>query len=304
MADELVPIMMGAPRWVPELDAAVPLLQRVFLAEKYLAFRLSYGHVDPREAGVGNLVNCGAAMYMAPVGVVNPGEPAAAYAEAIDMAGAHQSSFGREAAGVFAACVAAAVAPGATVASVVAAARAVAHDGTAAAIAAVLDAVAGVPVPADEAAERAVLRAVRAAVAPYDTVGSEAYRQPCLDARRPSRTKSIEELPVALGLLAAHAGDYRTTVLAAVNYGRDADSIAGMAGAIAAGLGGSTAVPTEWLDQIEAASKLDIRDTGRLLGEAATAIVERDVERTRARAARLVEYNTGEDPNDEETPCA
>ncbi|MGW1619192.1 hypothetical protein, partial [Streptomyces sp. NPDC002172] len=31
-------------------------------AEKWLAARLHYGHVDPREAGVGNIVNCGAAM--------------------------------------------------------------------------------------------------------------------------------------------------------------------------------------------------------------------------------------------------
>ncbi len=62
----------------------------------------------------GNIVNCGAAMYMAPVGLVNAANPAAAYAEALDVAGAHQSSYGREAAGVFAAAVAAACVPGAT----------------------------------------------------------------------------------------------------------------------------------------------------------------------------------------------
>ena len=49
--------------------------------------RLHYGHVDPREAGVGNIVNCGAAMYMAPVGIANAGDPDGAYAEAIDIAG-------------------------------------------------------------------------------------------------------------------------------------------------------------------------------------------------------------------------
>ena len=84
----------------------------MFLAEKWLVARLHYGHVDPREAGVGNIVNCGAAMYMAPVGIVNAGDPAGAYAEAIELAGAHQSSYGREAAGVFAAAVAAAMRPG------------------------------------------------------------------------------------------------------------------------------------------------------------------------------------------------
>ncbi|MCZ9339399.1 ADP-ribosylglycohydrolase family protein, partial [Streptomyces sp. TRM76130] len=102
----------------------------IFLAEKWLVTRLHYGHVDPREAGVGNNVNCGAAMYMAPVGLVNAANPAGAYAEALDIAGAHQSSYGRRAAGVLAAAVAAACAPGATPASVVDACLSLAKDGT------------------------------------------------------------------------------------------------------------------------------------------------------------------------------
>ncbi|MGV9254669.1 ADP-ribosylglycohydrolase family protein, partial [Streptomyces sp. NPDC003697] len=108
VAGHLVPDLMTNPRWIPELEAEALPLQRIFLAEKWLVARLHYGHVDPREAGVGNIVNCGAAMYMAPVGLVNAANPAAAYAEALDVAGAHQSSYGREAAGVQAAAVAAA----------------------------------------------------------------------------------------------------------------------------------------------------------------------------------------------------
>ena len=121
VASDLVPIMIGEPRWIPELEQEALILQRVFLAEKWIVAKLHYGHADPREAGVGNIVNCGATMYMAPVGLVNIGDPDAAYAEAIDLAGAHQSSYGREAAGVFAAAVAAAAAPDATVADVMAA---------------------------------------------------------------------------------------------------------------------------------------------------------------------------------------
>ena len=78
------------------------------------------------------------AMYIAPVGIANAGDPRGAYDEAIDLTGAHQSSYGREAAGVFAAMVAASVAPGATVDDVVHAALDVAHDGTAAALQAVV----------------------------------------------------------------------------------------------------------------------------------------------------------------------
>lgn len=288
VAEDLVPLMIGEPRWIPELEDEALILQRVFLAEKWIVARLHYGHVDPREAGVGNVVNCGAAMYMAPVGLANAGDPRGAYAEAIDVAGAHQSSYGREAAGVFAAMVAASVAPGARVDDVVQAALDVAHDGTAAALRAVVDAAAGREVPTDDDGERELARVIRDAVAPFDSVGPE-YRQMSMDARRPSRTKSIEELPAALGFVVGHRGDYRGAVLGAVNYGRDADSIAVMAGAVCAGLGGRGVVPTEWLDEIERASRMDIRATGRLMAESAREILRADEERARARAAALAD---------------
>ncbi|MFE4465930.1 ADP-ribosylglycohydrolase family protein [Oerskovia sp. NPDC056781] len=289
VAEDLVPLMIGEPRWIPELESTALLLQRVFLAEKWIVARLHYGHVDPREAGVGNIVNCGAAMYVAPVGLANAGDPRGAYAEAIDLTGAHQASYGREAAGVFAAMVAAAVAPGASVEDVVAAALDVAHDGTLAALRAVVDAFDGwTTVPTTDEEERALARKVREVVAPFDSVGPE-YRQMSMDARRPSRTKAIEELPAALGFVLGHRGDFRGAVLGAVNYGRDADSIAVMAGAITAGLGGTEVVPAEWLDEIERASRTDVRATGRLMGQVAGDILRADREAAKARLLALDE---------------
>ncbi|QDW61945.1 ADP-ribosylglycohydrolase family protein [Oerskovia sp. KBS0722] len=289
VAEDLVPLMIGEPRWIPELESTALLLQRVFLAEKWIVARLHYGHVDPREAGVGNIVNCGAAMYVAPVGLANAGDPRGAYAEAIDLTGAHQASYGREAAGVFAAMVAAAVAPGATVEDVVAAALDVAHDGTLAALRAVVDAFDGwTSVPTTDEEERALARKIREVVAPFDSVGPE-YRQMSMDARRPSRTKAIEELPAALGFVLGHRGDFRGAVLGAVNYGRDADSIAVMAGAITAGIGGTEVVPTEWLDEIERASRTDVRATGRLMGQVAGDILRADREAAKARLLALDE---------------
>ncbi|MFI2703118.1 ADP-ribosylglycohydrolase family protein [Cellulosimicrobium composti] len=292
MAEDLVPLMIGEPRWIPELESTALLLQRVFLAEKWIVARLHYGHVDPREAGVGNVVNCGAAMYVAPVGLANAGDPRGAYAEAIDLTGAHQSSYGREAAGVFAAMVAASVAPGATVDDVVHAALDVAHDGTAAALRAVVEAFDGwTTAPNTDEEERALARLIRDTVAPFDSVGP-AYRQMSMDARRPSRTKSIEELPAALGFVLGHRGDFRGAVLGAVNYGRDADSIAVMAGAVCAGLGGTAVVPDEWLDAIEEASRMDIRETGRLMASAAADILRADRERATARLRGLAELGS------------
>ncbi|MFJ4976503.1 ADP-ribosylglycohydrolase family protein [Streptomyces coeruleorubidus] len=272
IADHLVPDLMTEPRWIPELETEALPLHRVFLAEKWLVTRIHYGHADPREAGSGNIVNCGAAMYMSPVGLVNAANPRAAYAEALDVAGAHQSSYGREAAGVLAAAVAAACTPGATPDSVVSACLTLAKDGTRTAIERVCE----------EASRHtdfeSALGPLRAAVAPYDTVGPD-YRAPSLGARRPSRLHAIEELPVALGMLLVARGDYRHAVLGAVNYGRDCDSIATMAGALAGALG--SPIPQDWAKTVAEASRLDLWEPATTLTAVTREVFTRDTSRRR-----------------------
>ncbi|TDW79405.1 ADP-ribosylglycohydrolase family protein [Kribbella sp. VKM Ac-2566] len=280
VAESLVPKMINGTRWIPELEADALLLQRVFLAEKWLVARLHYGHVDPREAGVGNIVNCGAAMYMAPVGIANAGDPEGAYAEALDVAGAHQSSYGREAAAVFAAAVAAAMVPGATASSAVEAALRLAKDGTRRAVEAVADAADGLT-----DWEQAI-PVLRKAIEPYDTVGPN-YRELSMDARRPSRTKAIEELPVALGFVLVSEGDVRRAVLGGTNYGRDADSIASMAGAVTGALSGRDGVPADWADEIAEASKTDLVQPGLVMASVVQDIRAADAERWARRTAAL-----------------
>ncbi|WP_031089873.1 ADP-ribosylglycohydrolase family protein [Streptomyces sp. NRRL WC-3549] len=282
VADHLVPDLMSRPRWIPELEAEALPLQRIFLAEKWIVTRLHYGHADPREAGTGNIVNCGAAMYMAPVGLVNAAHPEAAYAEALDVAGAHQSSYGREAAGVLAAAVAAACAPGATPASVVETCLALAKDGTRSAIEAVCEAA------AQYTDYESALAPLRAAVAPFDTVGPH-YRDPSLGARRPSRLHAIEELPVALGMLLVGGGDYRHTVIGSVNYGRDCDSIATMSGALAGALHGERAIPAGWVKTVADASRLDLHAPARTLTQVAREVFARDTARRRAHESAFAE---------------
>ncbi|MGW4499748.1 ADP-ribosylglycohydrolase family protein [Micromonospora sp. NPDC004336] len=276
----LVPDLIERVVYIPDLEREGVTFHRLAAAERWLVTRLHHAHADPREAGVGNIVNCGAAMYMAPVGIVNAGDPAGAYAEAVEIAGAHQHSYGREAAAVFAAAVAAAAAPGAGVEDVVAAALDLARDGTRSAIDAVVEEARG------HRDWRAAIGPLRAAVAPYDTVGEE-YRSPGLGARRPSRLHAIEELPVAIGMLVVAGGDFREAVLGAVNYGRDADSTATMAGAIAGALGGAAAVPAQWSEAVAGASRTDLVAPARALAEVATEVFDRDRERFARRAERF-----------------
>lgn len=139
MAGPFVRKIAWEPRWVPELDREALVIERLFYPEKWIFHRLQLAACDPRQGGVGNMVNCGAAMYAAPIGVINACNPTAAYQEAINFTLGHQQSYGLEAAGVFAACVSAAFIPGITLDAIIDIALQLAKDGTRKAINATLD---------------------------------------------------------------------------------------------------------------------------------------------------------------------
>jgi ADP-ribosylglycohydrolase len=282
----MLPAIVDEKTWVPELDREELLYHRLFLAEKWLVLKLRYGHSDPRDAGVGNIVNCGAAMYIAPVGIANAGDPDGAYLEALDLTGAHQSSYGREAAGVLAASVAEAMRPEATPETVVATALRLAKDGTRSAIEAVTAAAAGL-----DGWRTGGLAMLRAAFAPFDSVGAT-YAEPAQNARTPSRLHSIEELPIALGLLVACRGDCDEVILGGVNYGRDSDSIASMGGALAGALGSEPR--REWVESIAAASKIDLEEAGRTMADVAVELHAKDAARHERRARTMAQLGAGE----------
>ena len=59
-----------------------------------------------------------------------------------------------------------------------------------------------------------------------------------------------EAVGLAFGLLAAGRGDFQETVLAAVNLGRDADTVAAIAGAVLGAKLGYSGLPPEWRDSV------------------------------------------------------
>src|SRR6187200_666095 len=215
-------------------------------------------------------------MYIAPVGIANAGDSRRAYDEALDLTAAHQSSYGREAAGVLAAAVAEAMRLEATPESVVETCLRLAKDGTRSAIEGVVHEAGKLDGWRDGG-----LAALRTAFAPFDSVG-EHYAVPALNARIPSRLHSIEELPIALGLLVATGGDCNETILGGVNYGRDSDSIASMGGALAGALGNP--LRRDWVDEVSAASRIDVEEAGRTMAVVAAEIFARDVQRHQERA--------------------
>lgn len=278
------------PRYIPELAREAPLIERLFYPEKYPFVRLTLANCDPRSAGVGNMVNCGAAMYIAPVGVVNACDPEAAYHEAIGFALAHQTSYGLEAAGVMAACVAAAFRPGVRASDIVDTALSVAKDGTRAAIDAVVRA-AREAKAANEAPARTAQR-LHEALLPYCPVGDDVNRSiervgsPSAN-NTPSRLFSIEELPVALGYIELHDGEVYPAVIDGVNSGRDTDSIGTMIGAILGAMHGESAFRDADIALIEEANHVDLAGVAGSLTAAAAEVIGSDLRRADARAGML-----------------
>jgi len=249
----MVPKMALEDRWIPEYEREMKLVERLFYPEKWLYNRW-LANADPRYAGVGNMVNCGAAMYAAPIGIVNACDPQRAYAEAVDVLAAHQVSFGLEAAAVQAACVAEAFKPDASVSSIIDAALNVAKDGTADCIAAIAD------LASTLTDWREAIAPLRDVMREYDTSPDDAKSERGNGSNdwTPSRSHSIEEVPIALGFLVVTGGDFEGTIFGGTNYGRDNDSIAGMGGAIAGALHGIDALRPEWVETINSANRIDL----------------------------------------------
>jgi hypothetical protein len=176
--------------------------------------------------------------------------------------------------------------PEATVESVVETCVRLARDATRSAIEAVAEAGARL-----DGWQTGGLAELREAFAPFDSVGVP-YARPAQNARIPSRLHAIEELPIAIGLLVATGGDYAETMLGGVNYGRDSDSIASMGGALAGALG--SPVRRDWIDEVSAASRIDVEEAGRTMAEVAVEIFARDAERQEGRARAMAQLTAGE----------
>jgi ADP-ribosylglycohydrolase len=72
--------------------------------------------------------------------------------------------------------------------------------------------------------------------------------------RGPLFSEASQTLAVALGMLVAAQGDLQRTIIGCVNYGRDNDSYASVAGAVVGALHGARAVPADWIATVTSAN--------------------------------------------------
>ncbi len=289
MAGAMVRQIAWTPRWIPEMGREAMLIERLFYPEKWIFQRHQLANCDPRLGGVGNMVNCGAAMYIAPIGVVNACDPKAAYDEAIAFASGHQESYGLEAAGVLAACIAAAVALDATLDGVIEVALGLGKDGTRTAIVDIL--AAATRMKAARPDYDTVVADFHAIIARYSPGGDDIIRSAeqlgrAASAYTPSRLFSIEELPLALGFAVLNDGAFHASIIDGINSGRDTDSIGVMAGAILGALHGESVIEETDLKKLNTANRLDLIALADRFTATATRILRADMERNRKRDAQ------------------
>ena len=265
--DYFIPEFTERPVWIPERRKETILLERLNDIEKYTVARLKNFHAYPRHAGIGNAVNCGVAMYIMPVGAVNAGDPHRAFQEAVSLAMVETDSYAVEAAGVLAACYATALTGSATIESICDCAQTVAQDGTEAALDAVLTAA-----TATDTLDT-FIENIRRVFMPFEAAGN---REGGTHSNEPSRGFSIEEVPVALAVLKYGDGDFATTISAAVRYGRDCDSIAGMACGLFGALLGSATIPTSLRAECDRANQRDFGALASAFAQTVRAIYQKD----------------------------
>jgi len=210
-----------------------------------------------RNASVG--ATNGAAMRVAPAGLVRPGDVDGAVALAWTSARpTHDTQVGAAGAGAVAAGVAAALVPGADVLGVVRACRRGAVLGERLGLAE------GRAVPSASVADR-IDFAVRA-VLPVD--GQEAALE-VIAGTVGSSVMTVESVPAAVAAFLAAGGDPADTVALGASLGNDTDTVATMAGALAGALRGAEAWPAPLVDGVLAASTVDVEGLADRLAEIA-----------------------------------
>ena len=83
------------------------------------------------------------------------------------------------------------------------------------------------------------------------------------------KANSLETVPLTLALFSLAGGDPERCVTFAANFGRDTDTMAAMAGAIAGAFGGVAAIRQDWLEKVRRNVDQDQEELARGLARAA-----------------------------------
>lgn len=220
------------------------ILERGFLEE--YALKAYYG---PEKESFGGKATNGGIMAIAPIGVLFPGDPQRAFDTAFRILSMATGS-ARISAAAAAACVSAAMRGDGSAGEAVSRGLAAAEER--------VHRTEGVfwhygdMYPRVGGWSLGLARKATAIAAGYDDPLSAELRDRLREETgQPFFADGDETLAVALAMFVAAGGDYRGAVIGAVNYGKDCDSYAAVAGALAGALNGLAAIPAAWLETME-----------------------------------------------------
>lgn len=239
-------IVRKGGRITPEEFAAIWLEKlnpnRFWFNERIVLQKLQIG-MSPWDTGRGQPPAGCATMAIAPMGIVNAGDPAQAYQDAVDIASVNQDGVNRDAAATVAAGVAAAFIPGATVDSVIAAMMDHSTDLVRRGLILTMD-LATASASVDEFAEKF-----------YATMLDWTWPSRNWTKERHFSGSSLEFMPVVPAVLHLCQGDVNRSIIEGANFGRDCDTIGSVAGNIAGILQGASAIRPDWIEQCEQANE-------------------------------------------------
>lgn len=265
---------------------------RVWINEEIILKKLSAG-IDPWETGRGAVPDNKATSAITPIGIVNVGDPDQAYQDGFNIASMLQDNHHRHATATVAAGIAEAVSPDATIESIIATMIEQSSDLVERAI----DLAMGFADDADSPNELVDML--------YDSFLD--WRWPAVQWDREKyhagevfSASTLEVVPVAVAILAVCEGDVNRSIIEGVNYGRDSDAIATIAGSLAGALHGAEAIREEWkvkceeenrdfFEELEGDPNTDFHSMADRLVD----VLENECQRTATRNERLTHILDG-----------
>ena len=213
---------------------------RLWANELIVRERIRWG-INPWEAGLGAIpAGCGP-MYIAPIGIINAGDPDQAYQDGFNIASVNQLGENRDFAAAFAAAVAACFVPGAKIDDAIRAMSEYGADIVRRAMTLTLD-LAERSSDVDEFTRRF-----------YERMLDWTWPLPPGSWRKDKYFSghSREFVPVVFALLHFHGDDPNRAIIEGVNFGRDCDTIASLIGNISGAVHGASVLHSEWIDTVE-----------------------------------------------------
>ncbi len=219
---------------------------RLWLSDR-IAYQRIKGNVNPWTAGEGTLPAGCASMSIAPVGIINAGNPAQAYQDGFNIASVNQKGNNRDFAATVAAAVAKAFLPGVSIKEIIETMFEFSTELSRRALDLTME-LAYESENVDQFTEKFYENMLDWTWWVHDW-DKEEYHHGSLFSGN-----SLELVPVVPAILYLCEGDVNQSIIEGASFGRDCDTIASIAGNIAGIIQGAENIRNDWIDKCEEAN--------------------------------------------------